>query len=214
MSDQCADENESSSYTLISNEKGVVNRIRKSAIVWALSTPTQKLSNDRLNRVKACAPKVFADTETFLHPIRHNTRKATAQAENDNIPESYVQNLDIINIGDWCFFQNRKSEQTLIGVVLGFQYAQRKTVKDKCYAGDSVLLSNESTKKSIEVLCTFYHFSQGGILNSFPNNHFHLKLSMYIATLFGIAPEVQKEKIFFNHADYLIVKENLDQVQF
>lgn len=213
VADQCTDENENSSYTLISNEKGVVNRIRKSAIVWALSTPTQKLSNDRLNRVKASAPKVFADTETSLHRIRKNTRKATAQAEKDNIPESYVQHLDIMEIGEWCFFQNRKSEPTLIGVVLGFQYAQRKTVKDKCYARDSVSFSDESTKKSIEVLCTFYHFSQSGILNSFPNNHFHLKLSMYIATLVGITPTVQNEKIFFNHADFVIVKENLEHIQ-
>lgn len=166
VADQCADENENNSYTLISNEKGVGNRIRKSAIVWALSTPTQKLSNDRLNRVKASAPKVYADTETSFPRIRHNTRKATAQAEKDNVPESYVQHLDIMEIGEWCFFRNQKSEQTLIGVVLGFQYAQRKTVKDKCYARDSVSFLDESTK-SIEVLCTFYHFSQSGILNGY-----------------------------------------------
>lgn len=212
MADESADENENCPYTLISNEKGVKSRVRKSALVWALSTSSQKLSNDRLNRVKSSAPKACVDMGTFLHSAHHNKRQTT-HPKNEIGPKSYVQKLDIINIGDWCFFQNEKTEQILIGVILRFQYAYRKTDKEKFYAGDTVSLSYQSDINTIEALSTLYHLSQDGDLNGFPNNHINLNLSNYIATLVEIIPTFENDQIFFNSTDLVIVKENLKRIQ-
>lgn len=209
--DQYADDNEKNSYTLISDDKGAMSRIRKSALVWSLSAPSHKLSNDRLNRVKASAPKIYTGAQTNLHTFPKIAQKT--KAENNVTTKSYVQILDTINIGDWCFFQNNNSEQILIGVVLRFQYANRKTVKDKFYAGDSVLRPEESKANTLEALSTFYHLSENGNLNSFPENHFNLNLSNYVATLIGITPTMQNENIFFSPADFLIVNKSLNEIK-
>lgn len=214
MANQSADESEDtpSPYTSISNEKGVKSRIRKTALVWALSTPSQKLSNDRLNRVKASAQKTCVDTGPFLHSVHHNKQRAT-RTKNERASKSYAQKLDILNIGDWCFFQNEGKEQILIGVILRFQYAYRKSDKEKFYAGDSVSLSYESNITAIEALSTFYHLSQDGNLISFPNNHFNLNISNYIATLVEITPTFENDQIFFSSTDLVNVKENLKRIQ-
>lgn len=188
-----------------------MSRIRKSALVWSLSTSSHKLSNDRLNRVKAGAPKIYTGTQTNLHAFPNIARKT--KAENNVTLKSYVQILDTINIGDWCFFQNNNGEQILIGVVLRFQYANRKAVKGKFYAGDSVLLPNDSEANTLEALSTFYHLSENGNLNSFPENHFNLNLSNYVATLIEITPTIQNEKMFFSPADFLIVNKDLDEIK-
>lgn len=218
--DQCADEianselDENSIYTLVRNEKGDLERIRKSALVWALSAPSSKLSNDRLNRVKAHAQKVFTDEETTHHTAPNSSPIImTARTENGSASESYAQNLDIINIGDWCFFQGQESEQILFGVVLQFQYSGRKAVKDKFYAADFVSLSTESKSNVFESLCTFYRLGQDGSMSSFQSNHFFINLSNYIATLVGITPIVHNAKRYFNSTDFEILRENLEQIK-
>lgn len=200
----CGDLDESSSYASISNEKGDVSHIRKSALVWTLSDPSRKLSNDRVIRVTASGQR-------NAHGIRRNPSRAAVRVQNKDISDSPVQVLDVMNIGDWCFFKNKKQEQVLLGTVLRFQYAGRKSAKDKFYGEDSVLLPVESPN-AMETLCTFYHLEDDGNLGWFPNNHLNTNINNYLATLVGIQPEAGNGKIFFNPVDFKIVKEKLSQI--
>lgn len=112
------------------------------------------------------------------------------------------------------FFSKKKNqEQILIGVVLRFQNARRKSTKDKTYADGSVSLSDESTKNAFEALCTFYRFGDDGNLNDFPNRHFNINLSNYLATLVGITPQLENGKMFFKPKDFEIVRKKLEQIQ-
>lgn len=199
------DLDESSSYALVTNEKGDVNHIRKSALVWALSDPSRKLSNDRVVRVTASGQR-------DAHGSRRNQPRTAVRVENKDISDSPVQVLDEMNIGDWCFFKTEKQEQVLLGIVLRFQYADRKFAKDKFYAGDSVFLSVESSN-AIETLCTFYHLEDDGNLSWFPNNHLSKNITNYLATLVGIKPEVGNGKIFFNFVDFEIIRERLKKIE-
>lgn len=202
---ELSDLDEKSSFTLVTNEDGDVVRIRKSTYVWALSAPTRKMSNDRLIRVTAGAQT--ENDEPRRNPIRSATRM------NRNTSESIVETLDVINIGDWCFFKKKNHEQILIGVVLRFQYARRKSTKDKSYTDDSVSLSDVSTRNAIETLCTFYRLGDDGNLNDFPNSHFNINLSNYLATLVGITPQLESGKMFFKPEDFEIVRDKMEQIQ-
>lgn len=97
----CSDLDESSSYALVSNEKGDVSHIRKAALVWTLSDPSRKLSNDRVIRVTASGQK-------DAHVTRRNPPRTAVRVENKEMSDSPVQVLDIMNIGDWCFFKSEK----------------------------------------------------------------------------------------------------------
>lgn len=191
-----------SQYTFIPDGQGDKSRIRKSTLVWALSAPTQKLSNDRLSRVKTRAPKASSDPQTI-----HQISTMMPQKENSEISKSYVQRLDVISVGDWCFFRGERREQILVGAVLRFQFAGRKTEKQKFYAYDFVSFSELET--SIEALCTFYCFDGKSNLSPFPNNHFNLKLDKYIATIVGISPKVENTKLFFETAHLETLKNDL-----
>lgn len=198
-----------SPYTLISDGRGGLSRIRKSTLVWALSAPTQRLSNDRLSRVQIRALKDISVPGTSHHRTFRKSGDIVLQRENVEFSESYVQRLDLMNIGDWCFFRGKRHERILIGAVLRFQFAGRKREKEKHYANDSVSFSG--LEKSIETLCTFYFLDEDGNWNSFPNNHFDLNIDNYIATLVGISPKVEHTKLLFETVDSKILRTDLKQ---
>lgn len=75
--------------------------------------------------------------------------------------ETIIQ-ADVVNIGDWCIFKTDR-HRSLIGLEFSFSYMTGKTFKDKRFARSSALINS---KKSIGVLCTYYHWAVDGQLEN------------------------------------------------
>lgn len=153
---------ENSKYIRIFNPDGSAKIVLKSAIVSLLADRTEKLSSDRLKRVR----------ETPL--------QKTAKRQKTQKPEclSNLSNLKIcskIFIGDWCIFKydpelfptiklpDNTLKNILVGSVLGFKFINGKTEKDKQYHLDSSTVIDDKTKKNrndLNVLSSWYAISE------------------------------------------------------
>lgn len=161
---------------------GSTKIVLKSSIVWALSESIEKLSSDRLKRVRGI-------------PIQ-KTQKIKRRKENIETFEPSVEQIvfksDEINVGDWCIFRFDSIfapniilpdecvvENMLIGSVVAFKFSMGKTEKDQQYHHDSVQIGTQG----IEVLSTWYTVDLNGILISLgTNSNFFVDLKNYVAT--------------------------------
>lgn len=104
---------------------------RKSALCWFLNDSTEKLSSDRLIRVKQCD-----DLKKSL-------------VVNTNINE--VKEQEYIAIGDWCLFDKLYKEEdgsqlSLIGRVLDFAYMSQSTWRQTEYNKTFINIKSLKTK--------------------------------------------------------------------
>lgn len=126
-----------SPYTLYESE-GKCRIIRKSTLCWQLSDGKSKLSNDRLQRVKASEVVKKTEKSTFVE---------------------FVTKSDHVSIGQWCAFQGSKPSNILIGKILNFHYCTETSFpsKGKTKGKTKKKLSKFHSKKALiwknEILC-------------------------------------------------------------
>lgn len=174
-----------SPFVIVFDKDGSEKLIRKSTIAWIASDTKGKLSNDRLKRVQSVNVSALPQTK----------KKKVMQ----NGADLFVSNE--IHIGDWCAFYGSNEiananggdpvfDGIVVGAVLSFKYATGKNEKDKQYGLNSApvsvdeLSSDKSKARGIEVLSTWYKYTDCSALAPFSkNNSFFININKYIANL-------------------------------
>lgn len=163
---------------------GTVKRVRKSTFLWMHSESKERLSTDRLKRVRE-------STESNL------TRKKLKP--NDIFSDgANVLKLNELKIGDWALFNLNKKilptsfnayEQNghFIANVIGFQYIDKQN-RPKQYKLGHVLINQmdqetrKRDKKNIEVLAIWYICQENKILKHC-NSKFTVAMENYTGTI-------------------------------
>lgn len=169
---QHSQDDESSSFVNINGKSGV-KTVRKSSLMWNLSSNKDKISSDRVKRVrgtnkKSCRQLEFVDVTAIDKPL-------------------YV--AEKVKIGDWCIFKNVFEETAntfILGNIISFQYASKsKAYKERKYTWDFAPPSEtEKDLRKIEVLSFWYRIDTNGVIDSFilPKCTF-ISIDYYFATL-------------------------------
>lgn len=168
---------ESSPFVRISNDIGEDRTIRKSTFVWLLTDSTQKLSNDRLKRVKGTPKKKSCVRRLDFSALKH--------------PEMRLIENEQIKIGEWCIFNHQEQNDTtrlLLGNILAFQYITGKKQSEKQYTWDyapTVFEDDDDTKaRGLEVLATWLAIdSEGNLSTTDSMNSFYINIDFYKASL-------------------------------
>lgn len=178
--------NELSPFTQVKDKNGNSKVVRKSSIVWLLTTSKNKLSSDRLRRVQS--------------KCIENANRSLASAfptYGASMNHSYIWIATELNVGDWCYFhqfQNRSTnskakvfENLRVGLVVAFKYITGRTLREKQYPWDNASVRTNlepSERRGILVLATWYTYNENGSLDSINGEKKHLFLDMedYVAT--------------------------------
>lgn len=175
---------------------GSTKIVRKSTLVWLLSDPATKLSNDRAKRVQST-------------PLQKASKRQ--KVSQNYIPmETTIFRSDQLHIGEWCFFaqiaennlpsSSQGNLQYVLGInnivfgaLMGFRFKDGRNQKDAQYHFDYVTMSNHDKSNSknskslqklslraIEVQADWYSFNATGILSR--KGIFYLDIGYYLAT--------------------------------
>lgn len=151
---QHSQDDENSSFVNIAG-KGGIKTVRKTSLMWNLSSSKEKISSDRVQRVrgskKSCRQLVFVDVAAVGVPLCKTAK---------------------IKIGDWCVFKNVFDEDLdtfILGNIISFQYVTKsKAYKDRKYNWDFAPPNDrEKDSRKIEVLSSWYKMDINGIIYSF-----------------------------------------------
>lgn len=179
--------NELSPFTQVTDKHGNSKVVRKSSIVWLLTTSKNKLSSDRLRCVQSkCIENANRSTASV---------SSTLEA---NMENSVVWKAEELNVGDWCFFthecKNRSAysvsksfKKIRVGLVVAFKYIIGNNLKEKQYSWDNAPVRSNlkpSERRGIHVLATWYTYNENGSLDVLNAEKKHLFLDMedYVAT--------------------------------
>lgn len=169
---QHSQDGQNSSFVNITGESGS-KTVRISSLMWNLSSSKDKISSDRVKRV------------------RNSNRKSYRQLEFVDVTsiDKPLCVAEKIKIGDWCIFKNiyeKVFKTFLLGNIISFQYASdKKTHKDRKYFWDFAPPSEDKKdQRKIEVLSSWYKVDINGIIHTFdlPKCTF-ISMDHYVATL-------------------------------
>lgn len=161
---------ESNSYINVSDKIGS-KTVRKTGLIWNLTSSKRKLSADRLTRVrgmkKICCRQIeFVDASIIDQPI---------------------SKLHEIKIGDWCVFEYSLEEnqtQFILGNIISFQYSESNTFKEREYRWDFAPILQQDNSRNIGALSSWYKIDENGIIYPFKSAICtFIKTDYYIATL-------------------------------
>lgn len=165
---------------------GEIKKVRKSTFLWMLSESNDKLSADRLKRVRG---STSTETNSPLKKLKPNDFFSD---------DSNVLKLNELKIGDWALFDLDKEvipssfntnhrKGHFIANVIGF----RKVIDDrlnrskrstKQYKMDYVSIEKLTDKKNIEVLAIWYFCQENTILEHC-NGKLTITIEKYIGTI-------------------------------
>lgn len=137
------------SFVSVASENGE-KLVKKSTLIWSLSTSRNKLSSDRMRRVQSKPVRrqlEFVDTSFVTNIVNRNSE---------------------IRIGDWCLFRNIFEEDNnawLLGNIISFRHMNAKTKKEKQYMWDFVSVACEENTRPIEVLASWQKMDMNGIFH-------------------------------------------------
>lgn len=166
---------EGSSFVNVNDIRGM-KTVRKSSLMTNLSSSKNRLSSDRIKRVKGYTKKSshrqleFVDVSAIDKPIYKSEE---------------------IKIGDWCILENPyevddDATNFILGNIISFQYASKsKAYKDRKYTWDfASTLNEENDSRKIEILSSWYRIDINGQIHlfDFPRCTF-ISINHYIANL-------------------------------
>lgn len=146
-----------------------IKTIRKSSLIWTLSNSKEKLSSDRLRRVRG-----------------HKKPYRQLEFIDISVLNQLVYKANEIKIGDWCVFQNvfeTNENGFVLGNILSFRYVAGKTNADKKYSWDFASVQQNSDKKEVEMLAPWYQMNlhTTPTLKHIRNTYIHMQY--YVANL-------------------------------
>lgn len=187
-------------FVEIINPDGSTQNVRKSTLIWILSESKDKLSSDRLERVRGSS-----DIDTK----RKKKLKRSNFTVEDPLSEQILYKSLEVAIGEWALFkvndddfrkivnylevtENILMGGYLIGFLLGFRYTDGKG-RHKQYKLDYASIENdpkddltraESRENDIEVLGAWYTCEKNDFLRRMQNNsQITITLKDYVATM-------------------------------
>ncbi|KAK3909723.1 Aspartic protease SNP2 [Frankliniella fusca] len=170
-------------FVKVCDGSGHTRIIRKSSLVWLLSSGDTKLSSDRLHRVRAAQ-------------VKHQPAWSTASLSKPRREET-------IFIGDWCAFN--EDNIIYIGRIVAFSYMSGKTLKDKEYSADSVPTSApKSGARGVGVLCSWFTLKKRELKPVNMDVHGYFNLKFYICTV--PRPQINEQgklSVTFSNADLI-----------
>ncbi len=156
------DIDENSKLAIVVTNTGKPKKVMKSAIVWYLNNNRNKLSSDRLERVRAkdcdkAWSSKFADI--FLSEY-HNTSIFLVHgiSIDPDCVDTFVAN-DCVTCGDWCVFEF--DERLLVGLILSFQYINGKNFKEQAFVKSTAAIASG---KAVGALGMWYNWNKDGQL--------------------------------------------------
>lgn len=159
---------------------GEIEYVRKSTIVWQLNKTTNKLSSDRMVRVK----------ESELMTQKKNLVLCNGKS-------------DRIFVRDWCLFKRVDNDKSLVGYLLNFVYPDEKTWRKAEYSGKYANI--EKNTKEIEVMCDWYAVNKDRSLKLVTSyTRGYVPISNYKFTL--IPPVLENKKYLLSQETYSFVK--------
>jgi len=154
----------SSPFVAVKDGNGKQCVIKKSSLIWLLSSGDTRISSDRLLRVQAAA-------------VQHK--------RNDTVKNQKPFKEDTLLVGNWYAFSS-EDNSIAIGRVLAFSYLSGSTWRDQVYSRTSapVQAPNEQTKRGLGCLCDWYTIQKNGKLKSVSMDiHGYYPIEKYICTI-------------------------------
>lgn len=155
-------------------EENAPKLVRKSTVMWALSSSSKKLSADRLKRVQ-----------------QKKTVRRQLEFVSVSMKDKAIYKVNEIKIGDWCIFRDMlepNSTVYVVGNVLGFRYIKGKTNKEKQYTLDFAPVIHEENLRGVEVLASWYSMDINCTVTTRGECLF-INIEEYVANLIDIAVE-------------------------
>lgn len=172
-------------YLDIIEESGL-KTVRKSSLMWNMTDSKQKLSADRLGRVRGTKRKSTNRQLEFVDV---------------SMVDKPLYKSDGIKVGDWCLFKNTicGNEKYILGNILSFQYADGKTHKTRYYAWEYVSISQDESARKLDALALWIKLDLNGIISTFnePKCTF-ICIENYCASLSQDAIEKKNQQILFS----------------
>lgn len=166
-----ASPDENSSFLNVSTTSGG-KTIRKSSLIWSLSVSKDKLSSDRLRRV------------------RHSSNKKKSNRQLEFIDASIVNQPifkgNELKIGDWCIFKGNDDGNFTysIGSILSIRYVDGRTNTEKKYSWDFAPTTSNENGRELEILASWYKMEINESTPTFSHTKkVFINMRCYIATL-------------------------------
>lgn len=194
---------ESSRFTQVTGSDGSMKTVPKSFVVWMLSDSKEKMSNDRLQRVRN---KSACQATTF--------QRVQSAPDLSTLGDSHIVSIsNEISLGKWCIFKKSSKRcannfnNCILGAILCFQYKEGKNQKQKQYTLDSVSVGSEN----VQTLATWYRVdSKGALIPCDSENSFFIDINCYIATIDN--PDFENGEIFLSGPAALHIKHFLSEL--
>lgn len=162
---------DNSAFVNVIGAKGT-KTIRKKTLMWSLSDCKEKLSSDRLWRVRGPKKKTPYRQLEFVDVC---------------MTQQHVFKANDIKIGDWCVFRDvveGTEDRLVLGNILSFRYIDGKTNKDKKYTWDFAAVTIGQNSRKVEVLASWHQIE---LINATPSinqpKHTFIQMQNYIASL-------------------------------
>lgn len=205
-------------FTEVKDKCGNTKVVRKSSVLWLLTTSRSSLSSDRLQRVQTKAIERVNQRSFSATSTKHNELSTFTSGTLGQQAKLIWQN-DELHIGDWCIFADEIKNKpprpnadiysgVFAGLVIGFKYIVGKTVKAKQYSWNNAPVHtnlDRSLRRGINVLATWYKYTENGNLISLnaTKKHFFRNINNYVGTVKSFERSSGNLKISL-HSDQLI----------
>lgn len=154
---------ETSPFVLVGDGYGNPNIIRKSTLIWQLSSGDTRLSADRLVRVQKA-------------PVTHSIQKQM------QLLSPFKE--ERIHVGDWCAFVEKG--KIVIGRVLSFSYLSGTTLKNQEYKHLSAPVTPpERNARGLGCMCSWFSFkATNRVLQHMSMDlHGYFSIEFYLCTI-------------------------------
>lgn len=176
----------------IVDSDGEVKTVRRSTFLWMLSESNEKLSSDRLKRVRG------TDSNLDSNSTRKKSKSINVFSDGSNILK-----LNELKIGDWALFcldgiipigfEANDLNGHFIANIIGFRFIDENN-RPTQYKMGHVLIDKikenlqKNVKKSIEVLAIWYICQPNKILKQY-NGKLTVEIEKYMGTIKQPLPE-------------------------
>lgn len=134
-------------FTKVHDSTGKPKTVRKSTLLWILVSNPDKLSSDRLERVK-------------MSDIKSRAARVVTTNPTTLMGYQFFRIQEEVTIGEWCLFH--VEEQLMIGLIVGFKYLSGKTNRDTKYSMQFAIvkLPEGARPRGIGVLATWHRLNR------------------------------------------------------
>lgn len=163
-----------SKFIQVFNDDGTSKCVLKSSVLWLLTQSQEKLSKDRLSRVRGTT----TPRKRKLSPQVDLKRRKVCR-------NSSLYIADELRVGDWCLFSQKEINGAVIGAITGFKYIAGKTERDKQYSLDFApvkIEEKDANNRGINVSATWFKIDESLKLEAMNNSHFFININRYLAT--------------------------------